>query len=191
MMMHLHSKHSKEGSAAQEISSRWTFTGILKLFCKLDLDHNRAIQSFYKTIQLMMMWHQAKFSCKRTSSSDDIFKSHILIIWSLTVNVTLKTTNQSFWKTIWLTMMHHHTKFGSKRLSNSENIIWTNIHWHCEILLWHWPWTKQSNFFFKHSGLLSPCCDLGLKNSTPIFAENSVSWWCIITPSLVTKCLMV
>ena len=36
----------------------------------LDLDHNRAIQSFHKTIHLMIMRHQTKFSCKRISSSD-------------------------------------------------------------------------------------------------------------------------
>ena len=39
------------------------------LFCDLDLDHNRAIQSFHKTIQLMMVCHQTKFSCKMISSS--------------------------------------------------------------------------------------------------------------------------
>ena len=98
--------------------------------------HNRTIQSFYKKIQLMMS-HQSKFSCKRISSSEDILKSHILII--LSFSETLNTANQSFWKTIWLTVMHHHTKFGSKRFSNSEDIIWTNIHWNNEILLWHWP----------------------------------------------------
>ena len=43
-----------EGSAAEEILSRWTFTGILNLFCDLDLDHNRTIQSFHKTIHLMI-----------------------------------------------------------------------------------------------------------------------------------------
>ena len=34
----------------------------------------RAIQSFHKTIHLMMMCHQTKFSCKRISSSDNILK---------------------------------------------------------------------------------------------------------------------
>ena len=101
---------------------------ILNLFCDPDLDHNTAIQSFYKTIQLMMMWHQTKFSCKRISSSENILKSHILNILSFTVTLTLKTANQSFWKIIWLMMIHHHTKFGSKRFCNSED-IWTNIHY--------------------------------------------------------------
>ena len=84
------------------------------------------IQCVHKTIQLMMMCHQTKFSCKRIRSSEDTLESHILIIWSFTV--TLKTANQSFWKTVWLIMMHHHTKFGSKRFSKSEDIFWTTIH---------------------------------------------------------------
>ena len=141
-----------EDSAAEEISSRWTFTEILNL-CDLDLDHNRAIQSFHRTIHLIMMNHQTKFSCKRISRSDNIVKSNILIILSLTVILTLDTPNHSFWKTIWLVMMHHHNKFGSKRFSNSENIIWTNIHWYFDILLWPWPWSQQSNFSIKHPGL--------------------------------------
>ena len=131
-----------EGSAAEEIS-----------FCFWDLDHNRAIQTFHRTIYLMMISHQTKVSCKRISSSDNILKSHILIILSLTVTLTLKTANQSFWKTIWLIMMHHHIKFGSKRFSDSENIIWTHIHLHFESLLWPWNWTQPTNFFIKHSSL--------------------------------------
>ena len=39
-----------ERSAVEEILSRRMFTGILNLFCGLDLDHDRAIQSFHKTI---------------------------------------------------------------------------------------------------------------------------------------------
>ena len=52
----------------EEISSRWTFAGILNFLCELDLDHNKAIQSFHTTVHLMMMYHQTKFSCKRISS---------------------------------------------------------------------------------------------------------------------------
>ena len=64
-----------------------------------------------------MMYQQTKFCCKRISSSDNILKSHILIILSLTVILSLKTANHSFWKTIWLIMMHYHTKFGRKNFS--------------------------------------------------------------------------
>ena len=114
-----------EGSAAEEISSRWTFTGILNLFCDLDRDLKRAFQSFHKTINLMMMCHQTKFTRKRISSSDNILKSYILIILLLTVTLTLKTANHFFFflKTIWFIQMHHHTKLGSTRFSDSENII--------------------------------------------------------------------
>ena len=138
MMLHHHTK-----SGYRRFRSwgdvRWTFTGILNLFCDLKLDHNKDIQSFHKTIHLM-------FSCKRFRSSDNILKCHIKIILSLTLTLILKTGSQSLWKTIWLIMMQHHTKFGSKRFSDSENIIWTNIHWHFEILLWPWPWTQHSIF---------------------------------------------
>ena len=116
-----------KGSVVEEMLSRWTFTGILNIPCDFDFDHNSAIQSFHKTIQLMIMCHQTKLSSKRISSSDDTLKSHILI-WSFTVTLTLKTANQSFWKVIWLIMMHHNTKFDGKRFSDSETTIWTNIH---------------------------------------------------------------
>ena len=74
-------------TAAEEISSRWTFTETLNLFC--DPDHNRAIQPFHKTIHLVMTCHQTKFSCTRISSSNNIAKSHILIILPLIVTLTL------------------------------------------------------------------------------------------------------
>ena len=78
-----------EGSAAEEISSRWTFNGIMNLFCDFDLDHNRAIQYFHKTIHLAMMYHQTKFSCKRISNSDNILKSED----SWRDNITIGTWN--------------------------------------------------------------------------------------------------
>ena len=134
-----------EGSAVEEILSRQTITGILNLTCDLDHNHNIAIQSYHKTIHLMMMYHQTRFSCKRISSSDNILKSHILIMWSFTVTLTLKTANKSFWRTILLMMMLHHTKFGSKRFSSSKDIIWTYIHCHFEILLWPRSWAQHSN----------------------------------------------
>ena len=146
MMLYHNTKFGYIRFSAEKMSSRWTFTEKLNLFCDLDLDHNRAIQSFHKTIHLMMMYHQTKFSCKKISSSDHMLKSDILIILSLTVTLTLKTANQSFRKTIWLIMMHHHTKFGtkSKRFSNSENIIWTFIN------------------------IVKFCCDLDLEHNNPI-----------------------
>ena len=109
------------------------------------------------TRQSTLWWCAIKPSllAEGISSSENILKSHILITLFLTVTLTLKTANQSFWKTIWLMMMHHHTKFGSKRFNESENIVWTNIHWHFEILMWPWPWTQQSNFSIKHSSLWS------------------------------------
>ena len=72
MMLHHHTQSGYRRPAAEEISSRGTFIGILKLFCDLDPDHNKTIQSFHKTIiHLMMMCHQTKFNCKRIGTSDN------------------------------------------------------------------------------------------------------------------------
>ena len=120
-------------------------------FCDLDLDHNKAIQSFHKTIRLMMMCHQTKISCKRNSNSENIPKSHNLTKLFLTVTLILKTADQSFLKTIWLIMMHHHTKFGSKRLCNSENTIWT------------------------FTDVLEFCCDLDLEHNNPVTKYNTLA----------------
>ena len=53
-----------EGSAVEEISSMWTLIGILNLFSDLGLNHNREIQSFHKTIQLMMLRLQSSLIAK-------------------------------------------------------------------------------------------------------------------------------
>ena len=110
-------------------------------------------QSNLFTRQSTLWWCTTKTSCKRIASSDNILKSKIMVIFSFTVTLILKTANQSFWKTIWLIMMHHHAKFGyTKQFSNSEKIIWTIIHWHCKMLLWPWPSTQNPNFSIRHSG---------------------------------------
>ena len=145
-MMHHHAGFSSGGDIVQ-MNIHWNFEPFLWPWpCS-------AIQSVHKTIQLMMMCHQTRFSCKRISSSVDKLESRILIIQSFTVTVILKTADQSFWETIWLILTYNHTKFGYKKFSDSEDIIWKNIHWHFEILLWPLPWPHKSNFSIKHSGL--------------------------------------
>ena len=123
-------------------------------FCDLDLDHNKAIQSFHKTtLHLMMMCHQTKFSCKKFSSSDNILKSHVLIILSLTVTLTLKRENQSFWSTIWLIMIHHIPSLvvkGSAFQKISSGQTFTDI--------------------------LNLCCDLDLECRNPIFQKDTLAY---------------
>ena len=82
--------------------------------------------------QSSLWWCITKPSLVAKGSAVQDILGHVLIIWSFTVTLTLKTANKSFWKIIWLITMHHQTKFGSKRFSNSDDIIWTNIHWHFE-----------------------------------------------------------
>ena len=69
---------------------------LFTLFCDLGLDHNSAIQSLHMAIQRMIMCHLTKFSCKGISSSEDILESHILIIRSLTVTLTLKSNSKNW-----------------------------------------------------------------------------------------------
>ena len=94
----------------------WTFLVTLTMTITL------AKQSNPFTRQSSWWWVAVKpsFLIAKRSAVQDILKGHILIIWSLTLTLTLKTSNQSFWKTVWLMMIYQHTKFGNKRLSNSE-----------------------------------------------------------------------
>ena len=87
-----------------QINIHWNSEPFLNS-CDLDLDHNRVIRSFHKTIQLMCAI-KPKFSCKRISSSE---------AFTVTLTLTLKTAYPSFRKIILLIMMHQHaiTKFSS------------------------------------------------------------------------------
>ena len=121
----------------------WTFS------VTLTLTTTEQSNFFQKTFHLMMMCHQTKFSCKRISSSDNIFKRQNLIILSVTVILTLKTANQSFWKTIWLIITHHHTSLivtGSAFQKISSGQTFTDI--------------------------LKFCSDLDLEHNTPTFPQN-------------------
>ena len=116
-----------EGSTAEEISSRWTFTGILNLFCDLDHDHNRAIQSFHKTIHLMMMCHQTKFSCKRICSSGYIKSYFQCMIFHC--DLDLENNNLIFRQNTPVYDDVHQIKFGCTKTSSSADMVgtvWSN-----------------------------------------------------------------
>ena len=71
-----------------------------------------------------------RFVCNRICRTEDKVESHVLIVWTITMLLSLKTANQPFCMTLWLIMMHHHIKFGNKQFSSSEDIFWTNSQWH-------------------------------------------------------------
>ena len=132
------------------ILSRWTFAGYFNLYCDFDLDHNSAIWSFHKTIQLMMMCYQTKFSFKR-SAVQNIYQN--VIFWfndhSLESWLWRQQSDHFEWHygSLWCTTIPRLV------VNGSENIVWTNIHWYLKVLLWPWPWTQQCNFFIRYSGL--------------------------------------
>ena len=90
------------------------------------------------------------FVCTWSGSAVQYFrKSHILIIWALTVTVTLKIENQSFCVTVQLVMMYRHARFACKTFSHSEDTLWTNIYWN-----------------FHH------CSDFDLEHSNPVVSQD-------------------
>ena len=67
----------------------WTFAVTLLL--------NAVIQSFHRTLQLMVLYYQTKFGCKQTNTLEDIAET--VIFWfqvALAVTLTLKIENQFF-----------------------------------------------------------------------------------------------
>ena len=85
-------------------------------------------------------------------------KSHILIIWALTVTLTLKiataTTKFSAWHSgswCFITIPNLVTK-----CSVIQKISSGHIHWDFEPSLWPWPWMQWPHFSTGHSGIW--CC---------------------------------
>ena len=112
-----------KGSVIQKISFAVTLT----------LKHQSNI---FRTLWLMTICHQTKFSCKIVLSLEDNYSrnSHILIIQVLTMTSALKIApwrqQINFHKSIflhdrWVMMTQHQTKSDYKRLSGSEDTTWT------------------------------------------------------------------
>ena len=171
-----------KGSVVEEISLRWTFAGILNLSCDLDLDHNRAIQSFHKTIQLMMMMcHQTKFSRKRISSSEDMLESHVLIIWSFTGTVATSSSAFRFRVLILLSVIQR--VFWT---SGARNVKCTRqLQTHLWPLLWNAPSAGYDARIFRQ-GLRTYrfCSDRSMKPTRPALVMTSVPTLLLLSFSL-------
>ena len=118
-----------------------TNNNILNHYYDLDLEHSNPFFSqdtlAYDDVPSDQVWLPKNEQFRRYT-----WKSHILIVWALTVTLTLKIANIFFRMALWLIMLHCHTKFGDKIYCGSKDIIQTYIHWHSEPLLWPWPWTQ-------------------------------------------------
>ena len=109
----------QKASSRQTPLTFWTFT------VNLDLEHSNPIFSHYTpaydAVPSSKVWLQKDQQFGRYSR-----RNHILIMWTLTVTLTLKLANQSFCATLHLMMMmYRHTKSGYKRLSGSGDITQT------------------------------------------------------------------
>ena len=104
-----------------------------------------------------------------------------MIIWALTVTLTLKITNQSSCATLW-PKMHHHTKFGYKRFSSWGGIVQINIHWNFECFLWPWPWSQQRNPIFLEA---NPAYNgMPQKSSLVLFNHRELHQGCFLKHNL-------
>ena len=95
--------------------------------CDLDLKHSNPILQqktpAYDAVLSNQVWLQTDQEFRRYKRN-----SHILVINTFTVTLTLNTMNKFFCMTFWLKMLHNHTTFGDKMFCGSEDIVRTNIH---------------------------------------------------------------
>ena len=135
----------------------WTFAVTLAL--------NAIIKFFSRTLWLMMLYYQTKFSCKQTSSLEDIVK--IVILWSYKPLLWpwhwTQWTNFPAWHSgLWccMTIPGSVTKCSVVQKISSRQSV-TNI--------------------------LNLGCDLDLECSNPIFPQDTGLWCCTIKPSWVAN----
>ena len=74
---------------------------------------------------------------------------HSLILWALTLTLSLKMANQFLHIMLWFTRMHRCAKFGHKRISSSD-LFWFNISPHCDCdledskpVFWHYTHARD------------------------------------------------
>ena len=94
---------------------------------------------------------QVHIGCKRISSSVHTVQSVIPDCMSPHCYLNRKDRKPIFSHNTLAHDDESHTTFSYKRFSTPEDIIRTNTElW---TLMWHWPWTQQSIFFTRHSGV--------------------------------------
>ena len=152
MMLHHHTKSGYRRSAAEQICPHehslefWTFSVTLTL--------TTTEQSNHFTKQSTLRRCAIKLSSVAKGSVVQIIYQKAYFDYIIhNCDLDLEESKPIFLKHNLAYNEASPSKFGSKMFNVSEDIIWTNIHWHFKILLWPWPWTQQSNFSKKHSGL--------------------------------------
>ena len=119
IMLHHHTKFGNKTFRDLENFIQ-TFTNILNLRCDLDLTYSNPIfpqnTPAYDASLSTQVWLQIDQQFTRYKRN-----SHILIVYALTVTLTLNTVNQFFCKTLWLMMLYYQTRFGCKLTSSLED----------------------------------------------------------------------
>ena len=142
----------------------WTNIDILTLHCDLDLECSNSIFSqdtlAYDDVSSDQVWLPRNQQFRKYSR-----KSHILIIWALTVTLTLKiaTTTKTFphdsgsWCCITIPKLW-------------QNVLWfriaiPNLVTKCSVI-------QKISSGQTFTDILNLCCDLDLKRSNPIFTRT-------------------
>ena len=136
-MMHHHTRFGDKQFSDSKILSRQSVT-----FWKFAVTLTLNIAPFKKKIPSNQVWSQKAQQYKKYSRN-----SRTLIIWALTVTLTLKIMNQFFCIPLWLTTMYHHTKVGNK-MFGLDNHSLTFLSFAVILTM-----TTAIQFFTGHSGL--------------------------------------
>ena len=137
----------------------WTNINNLNLYCNLDPECSNP--SFFSTGHSSLWWCiiRPKWLPRNQQFRKYRKKSHIMIIWALTVTLTLKiaTTTTFSHMALWLMMLHDHTKFGKK----------------CSVI------KKISSRTF--TDFVNLWCDLDFEHSNPIFPLNTLAYDAVLS----------
>ena len=87
---------------------------------------NTALQSFHRTLGLIMIHHQLCLAVKGSAVQKTQGKSNFDYI-SPHHHFDLSDSNLILWISVWLMMRPLCTKFGYKTVDSSEDIIWTRL----------------------------------------------------------------
>ena len=171
MMMHHHTKFGhKMFSDTENIGQtnlHWHFKPF-EPFCDLDPEHrDQSVSkdtSVYDDIPSNSVWMQKRSAVQKIQYKQSHFDST-----SPHCDLDLEQSNTFFSKD---TPVHDDilsNLVGCKTDHRSEDTVETVIFWFYKPSLWPWPWSSH----------------------TTLSAWHSSSWWCITTPSLVTKSSVV
>ena len=157
IMLHHHTKLETKCSVSQIMSSGQTFTDILNLRCTLTL--NAVIPFSHRTLQLMILYYQTKFGCKRTSNFEDTAEIVMVLL-----------CKPSLWPSHWTQW----TSFSAWHAGLWYCITIPGLVTKCSVVL-------KISFGQTFTNILNLCCGLDLECRNPIFPQNTPTYDAVLS----------